>query len=648
MKFNVFDNQIDAVMIIDAEKHPLYVNLAFATMVGASPKRIKPDKFAYDYITFENKDLLPMPEGTMGFDCFTPYQETKFNTFKGAQGTALVSIMPIEEDNQEEIRYWALFMKDMTVEIQLQEKYKDQLNQKEGVIKELQKAQAELNEYSQNLEKMVQERTQELAASNRFIQAMVNSLNEGLFVFNSENMVLDHYTRICEDIFETSLKDKKIWEIFGVNEKEKNTIINWSSCLFDNLLPFEDAIVLGPSEINKEGKIISLKYFPMMENEQLEGVVVVAEDVSEAMAIKKELEEMQTQAAMLMKIIKNKDQFIRYARDSKTMVAKIVEQLQADLDVEKFHSLNRVLHTIKGSSSIFNISKLVEMAHNYEEEMSPYKDFLKEQEEEDFLLIFQEQVPKIVENLHTLDHAMDEIYTEFDDIFGGAVFGNESKIEVDSQELIQFSRKLDKDLREDFKSKFIKRSAYTFVSAYELLVSQLAEKQEKLLAPIFWENEDVKLDPDRYADLFNSLVHYFRNMVDHGIEPPEKRKELGKDPEGKISVSFEVSDKGDESFFNILSLKITDDGKGINPGIIREKLLEKGFDPKEVNAADDHQILQYIFEQGFSTASAVTDVSGRGIGMDAIKNCVTELGGSIYVESQVGVGTSLHILLPDE
>ncbi len=655
MDYSVFDNQIDAVLIIDEEKRPVYVNIALATIIGVSPKRIKSNKFAYEYISFESEDLLPMPNGTLGKDAFIPYQEYKFKTFKGNEGTALVSINPIANENESEpIKFWAIFMKDMTVEIQLQEKYKEQLNQKEGVIKELQKAQAELNEYSQNLEKMVAQRTQELSESNKFIQAMVNSLTEGLFVFNKESDILDHYTSVCETIFDVELRKKKFWDILSVeDESEVDSLKNWTNCLFDDMLPFEDAIALGPQEIIKENKHISLKYFPLLEGESLEGVVVVAKDITEEVAMRKELEEIQAQAQMLLKVVKNREQFIRYVHDSEKMMKSCLELISDDRDisVETFHTLSRLLHTIKGSSSIFSINHLVHMAHHYEDELAMLKEFATEEMADEFIPMFQEQLPIISKNLQNLSDAMKDIFSEFDQMFGGTILGNQSKLEVDETLVKSFAEKLknagDLELYEEFRREFLYRPIHNFISAYEVMMERLAEQAGKRLDPVKWIGTEEKVDPDRYDELLASLVHYFRNAVDHGIEAPELRTENGKPAEGTVSVEFEYIHKGDESPYDIFSLSISDDGQGISPEIIKARLLENGFDQGSLQSKTDSEIIQYIFEPGFSTAKAVTDVSGRGIGMDAIKNIVINMGGNIYVQSRPGKGTRLNILIPE-
>lgn len=132
------------------------------------------------------------------------------------------------------------------------------------------------------------------------------------------------------------------------------------------------------------------------------------------------------------------------------------------------------------------------------------------------------------------------------------------------------------------------------------------------------------------------MVHLIRNAIDHGIETEEERIADGKDPAGTVKmIAYQEGNKG--------IIKIEDDGKGIDPDKIKEKCIEKNID---VEGLDDDQIVRMIFNQGFSTNEEVTNLSGRGVGMDVVKRKISNLGGNIDVKSEVGKGSTFTIELP--
>jgi len=171
------------------------------------------------------------------------------------------------------------------------------------------------------------------------------------------------------------------------------------------------------------------------------------------------------------------------------------------------------------------------------------------------------------------------------------------------------------------------------------LVRDLARETNKQINLVI-KGEDTELDKTLIEEINDPLVHLIRNSVDHGIESPEKRKELGKDPLGTIILSAEQEG-------NQIVITIEDDGKGIDPEVIREKAISKGLITREKTKEYSKQDLyNLIFLPGFSTAEVVTNVSGRGVGMDVVKTNVTKLRGIISIESSVGKGTKIIVKLP--
>lgn len=167
------------------------------------------------------------------------------------------------------------------------------------------------------------------------------------------------------------------------------------------------------------------------------------------------------------------------------------------------------------------------------------------------------------------------------------------------------------------------------------LARQMGKNIELVLA-----GEETEVDKTMIEDLADPLIHLIRNAVDHGVESPEDRKSSGK-PD-KSLVRLEARQEGDH-----IVLIIADDGRGMSPEKIRSKAVEKGLiTEEEANTLDERQSLNLIFLPGFSTKTQISDVSGRGVGMDVVKTNIQKLNGSIEIKSELGKGSVFIISLP--
>jgi two-component system chemotaxis sensor kinase CheA len=167
------------------------------------------------------------------------------------------------------------------------------------------------------------------------------------------------------------------------------------------------------------------------------------------------------------------------------------------------------------------------------------------------------------------------------------------------------------------------------------LARQLGKDVELVL-----EGEETEIDKTMIEDLNDPLVHLVRNAVDHGVDNPEERAAAGKPSKSVIRLS--AQQVGDH-----ITIEIADDGRGIRPDVIRRKALEKGLiDVETANSLDERQSLNLIFLPGFSTKEQISDVSGRGVGMDVVKTNILKLNGRIDIKSTVGQGSVFTITLP--
>ena len=190
----------------------------------------------------------------------------------------------------------------------------------------------------------------------------------------------------------------------------------------------------------------------------------------------------------------------------------------------------------------------------------------------------------------------------------------------------------------------IKRLRY--VSLSELLSGhaktavRLAERLEKELAPVEVEDNGVRVAPEIYGPFTKSLIHLFRNAVDHGLETPEERLEQGKEEEGHLRCRTFMEDER-------IIVEIDDDGRGLDLEALRRKGVAAGlFTPEQAAALDEAALRLLIFEDEFSTKEEVSELSGRGVGLAAVRMETERLGGRIEVDSTLGQGTRFRFILP--
>ena len=176
-------------------------------------------------------------------------------------------------------------------------------------------------------------------------------------------------------------------------------------------------------------------------------------------------------------------------------------------------------------------------------------------------------------------------------------------------------------------------------SKFPKVVRDISKKLKKKIE-FKHEGDSVEIDKAMIEGLTDPLMHIIRNSLDHGIEMPDERVAAGKPETGTITIAAEQAN-------GQMIITIEDDGRGINADKVAQKALENGLiDEQQMNTMTDNEKAMLIFGAGVSTADQITDISGRGVGMDVVKTNITKLGGIIKLETELGVGTVITIMLP--
>ncbi len=623
----IFDTLLEPVFILNQEKKVLYCNEPASLLCDISVRKIMRSQPVFDEL-FQFASPVEHLGGLTSVSEPTAYQEVGFKTESEKTGKVQITIQPFSEMNGQAC--WLVFFRDVTLEETLQKKYRAELEQKEDVILDLQKAQAELEKYSKNLEKMVDERTAEIKQLNQLMTALLDSLHQGFFIFNKEGQCLEVFSKACETTVENKPAGKKIWEVLALNEKQVPGFQKWMTTIWAEMLPFEDLAPLAPPKYpHSQGLEIQLEYYPLRSNDGvMEGVVVVATDITKLIEAQRDAEKERAHAKMIVSLIQHKRQVLSFLQDSEYLLKELKAELNKGTSADA-ESIFRCLHTLKGGAASFSIKPMADQAHHSENLLTEWKFEPTEQTFE-----------KLKESSLQIEQHFLNFSQENEQILGSADKIKQRWVEIPARTLSRFQSKLPLNLQNEFVHEFLMEPIGEFFKQYKEVASSTAEREMKSLAPLIFHNENLPVLPEPYSQLFATLIHAYRNAVDHGIESPGRREELGKPAEGKIETSFSVQQEKGQDW---LVIEVQDDGGGIDPEKIRSRLKNKGIDTSQEK---DEQVIQHIFDSQFSTKDVVTETSGRGVGLDAVMHAAKLLGGNAWVVSKVQQGSKLTVKVP--
>ncbi|MGZ3773080.1 MAG: ATP-binding protein [Pseudobdellovibrionaceae bacterium] len=632
IQYTLFDTLLEPVFILNSVQKVIYCNETAAIIAGHSVRKITRGMRFSEIFEF-SEPIDGIDNLNEVYDA-TPYKEVNFKTPQGAEGKIQITLQPIFDSMGD--KNWIVFVRDVTLEERLQKKYRFELEQKEGVIKDLEDAKVQLENYSKNLEQMVADRTRELSRLNQTMSALLDSLGQGFFIFNADGLVLDVSSKACENTVECRPDGKLIWEILKLPENKIDGFKKWMQTMFMEMLPFEDLAPLGPLTYpHSKSRNISLEYHPLRTQEgAMEGVVVVASDITSLIEAQKQAETEKEHAKLIIKMIKSKREIHRFIQESQSQLKSIREEVVKDHGPYDTEGLFRHLHTLKGGAALFSIKDIADTCHQAENILGE----LTRQWNHPTFIAFRGKCFEIEEYFF-------KFLEETREILGNSALSEERQIEIAISKLNDIARKIRNltgggPVAQVLLLELAMEPTSRFLEPYNEVMMHLAEKLEKMVAPLTIENGSAMVMPEIYNRLFSTLVHAFRNAVDHGIESPDYRVEHGKTPEGHVNVKVNIYPSDDSP---TLMIEIDDDGGGIDPEKIREKLAKLMVDTRDKT---DQEIIQHIFDSQFSTREDATEISGRGVGMDAIKHAAEELHGRVWVESKVGEGTKLFIEVP--
>jgi two-component system chemotaxis sensor kinase CheA len=460
-------------------------------------------------------------------------------------------------------------------------------------------------------------------------------------------------------------------EILGLDpEKDQNRVkdfMNWIDLAFLKFEELDFKIIESVQPFaeftNRYGKVLHIKCIPMIaqDSKKLDRILVVIEDVSYQRKMEAEMKHISRQHEMNLELLSQvinlePDEVAEFVYDSSELVERAETILKsANRDREFINTLYRTIHTLKGTSGQYQFKQLQEMAHTIESELSPYR------ETGEINAHAVEQIEKEITELDTYISKLQEIQKKL----GGVNETMKGKAERNVPSMLVPLNELNKVIymatelylavkalkKEDIIISGVERLALEtmrlrqidlsfFQPALNAFIQRIAQKLGKKVLLQIKDGQCIDIITSR--KLHESFIHLINNAIDHGIELPEERRQSGKAEMGVITICANCN----ETSCNVV---FSDDGRGINVDAIKEKLIDKfGKSAADVDAMTEQELYMAMLLPGFSTKNKVTEISGRGVGLDAVGAMVKDLGGYLKISSTLNKGTQFTLSIPLE
>lgn len=454
-----------------------------------------------------------------------------------------------------------------------------------------------------NLQKMDDDR-RVIEEKQDEMKLILDSIDEGLVTVSLEGTCIGTSSLTFDNWFGPS-EGQKIWDVlYEINEKEKCFFAMMYDQMAQDILPFDTNSSQMPQRIFKDDRVLEIHYREVFRDGKMVEILVAIQDITEReIARIKELEGNQI-VTFMKKCQTDRIGITNCVRE----INSLCDQLETETRISV---LKRIIHTIKGTSASFGLTAFSSICHTVESEIV------------DLLEIPDEKRLSIVLAWKKL---MSKCSVFLDRISDTAIFLQRTEI----QNVVNVMRKgsISDNIINKIDIWLMDHVSVRF-GEFEKQIQFLAKKLHKQVS-VSIESNGVCLPPELFAGFFSSFIHVIRNMIDHGIELPEVRLGIGKDTVGHIKIICKAQK-------NEVVIAISDDGSGINWGAIEAKAKANSLP-----FATQEDLIQALFADGISTNETVSEISGRGVGLAAVLEHCSAIGGKIEVTSQVGKGTSFQ------
>jgi two-component system chemotaxis sensor kinase CheA len=552
-----------------------------------------------------------------------------------------------------------------------------------------------LKQYNLELEEKVRQRTAEITLVNKEIKDILDNISQAIFTIDHKLHFNPQYSRFAPHLFgNVQFAGKSLLEVFFPIDNqmaERNQLQSWLQQIFEldslrswsnlkSLQPIKEISVRMKNENNYEvTKYIQLDFQPVTNTvpgdsrETVTKVMVIAQDITARKTLELEIEakekEHKDNINQIVEIIKmDRELFQDYIDECKEHLVefepKLIQLKDDRSNMDLVNDLFRIMHTIKGNARIFKLERIENEAHNVENILNTIRKNEKIMTDE-----LLDEIFKRLDRFNEIFNGMLDIYNKISQgksldtgkTRSGERQRDESEIlrvrvqEIDRlAELIKKAEAITAGMQAaqtvELRNLFVEAERQ-FRVIRKVNLGKLFVRMPRLVRDLSTElgkkvhinikGDQIEVDKNIFDKLSDPIIHLLRNCLDHGIEKPEERVALGKPAEGTIELEASLNETN-------LMVEISDDGKGINLEQIKAKAVKRGLlTPEMALEITDQEAINLIFTPGFSTSDQVNAISGRGVGMDVVKNTIEEiLKGNIQLITHPHHGLKVRLTIP--
>ncbi|WP_397601655.1 CHASE domain-containing protein [Silvanigrella sp.] len=504
-----------------------------------------------------------------------------------------------------------------------------------------------LEDANQFLEERVKERTKELALAHSEIKEILDNLEDGVITVSPDLIIGKTYSPAAlkilgiDNLYLKDLKDILFSHLDKHNEEVSRHLFTLGVLKFaDDFqwgLSSSDLLKVINININNVQKTLSLKYSPIFLKDQIQKIVLVISDITEVLALRASLAAKNEETSLKETILKEnlfskQENLVTFYKEN-DLRAESLLNYNEKLNENEASVMLRDLHTIKGSARSVGLKFLAKKVHVIEDTLEPIRISLTNKEKISFDINNKELI-----NLNILYKEYRENYKN---LFEKNNSFNPSKVAIDIIDslLVQKNNSVDDILSwiSQFKSDSFFSLKNLFISFKDTLNELSLNLNKKISLEI--PNWDIYMDSKISISLSEAFTHSLRNALDHGIETIEERKQKGKNEEGLLYIKF-------EELSDLYLLQIFDDGRGVNLKKVYDIAFEKKLITNSFDSYKDEDIIDLLFAPGFSTKEEISELSGRGIGLDAVRNSCKKFEINCKIISKKEEGSTFQLFIP--
>lgn len=481
-------------------------------------------------------------------------------------------------------------------------------------------------------QRALSERSEELrealrlqAEANRERGLLLANISEGLVMVDTAGRVSAERSAVLDAWAEAppvapGAPLPTIWEYLGLPaDRAAEMRLGWES-LAEDVLPLELSLDQLPKELRLHGRTLRVEYKPVLAGGVLQQVMLVLRDVTGDLERARLEAEQRELLEATDRMLHNRDGFRDFFLEADGQVTRLLAEPEAEGGLpEDMLSLRRILHTLKGNSGLYGLSTLASLCHEIETRMAETGAGLGAADREALSRRWQSLRERLKPLIgHAQSERIELSREEYEGLMDAVQRGVPRPI------LLERLRSL--------RLQPIHSKLEHLAGQARALCRRLGRDEPEVTI----QADGVRIPPERFGDFFGTLGHVVRNAVDHGVEPPAERELAGKRRAARLWLRGQLSRER-------LVIEIEDDGRGVDWERLRQKAQAQGL-PVQTQA----QLVRALFADGVSTREEVTDLSGRGVGLAAVRVACAALGGEVDVRSTPGRGTCFSFRFPGE